>query len=65
MLTPSTSIILISCPSIQKKKAANAEVFTILNRYVFPGWNGKVAFSLKPTVDDPEVVDVVPGIGPR
>ena len=35
--TPSASMMRISCPSIQKKNAANALVFTIRNRYVFPG----------------------------
>ena len=55
-------MIVISWPSIQKKKAANAEVLTMRKRYVFPGWNGKVAFSLNPTVD-PEVD--VPAIGPK
>ena len=62
LLTPSTSMIVISWPSIQKKKAANAEVLTMRKRYVFPGSNGKVAFSLNPTLD-PEVD--VPGRGPK
>ena len=35
--TPSASMMRISCPSIQKKNAAKALVFTIRNRYVFPG----------------------------
>lgn len=62
--TPSTSIILMSCPSIQKKKAANADVFTMRSRYVFPGWNGSVAFSLKPTADV-TADGLVPATGPR
>ena len=48
-------------PSIQKKKAANALVLTMRRRYVFPAWNGSVAFSLKPTAevtDDGDVPEV-------
>jgi len=44
-------MIRISWPSIQKKKAANAEVLITLRRYVLPGWNGSVAFSLNPTAE--------------
>ena len=39
----------IACPSIQKKNMANALVFTTRRRYVLPGTNGSVAFSLNPT----------------
>lgn len=38
MRTPSTSMIVMSCPSIQKKNAAKAEVLTIRRRYVLPGY---------------------------
>lgn len=58
--TPSTSMIRISWPSIQKKKPAKPEVLTIRRRYVFPGSNGKVAFSLNPTAEEE-----VPETGPR
>jgi hypothetical protein len=54
----------MSCPSIQKKNIAKAEVLTTRKRYVFPGWNGKVAFSLKPTAEVTED-GVVPEIGGR
>lgn len=54
----------ISCPSIQKKNAANALVFTTRRRYVRPGWNGSVAFSLNPTAPVTGS-GLVPEIGPR
>lgn len=54
----------ISWPSIQKKNMANAAVLTTRRRYVFPGSNASVAFSLKPTADvEPE--GDVPGAGAR
>jgi len=42
----------------------NALVFTMRSRYVFPGSNGKVAFSLNPTWEVTEE-GFVPEIGPR
>jgi hypothetical protein len=60
--TPSTSIISMSWPSIQKWNIANVDVFTTRRRYVLPGWNGSVAFSLKPTFPAP--LDV-PSMGGR
>ena len=39
-------------------------MFTILSRYVLPGWKGSVAFSLKPTAEVGPVGEV-PGLGPR
>jgi hypothetical protein len=57
-------MIRMSWPSIQKKKAEKAEVLTMRSRYVFPGWNGKVAFSLNPTADVTVDGDV-PDIGAR
>ena len=54
----------MSCPSIQKKNAENAEVLMIRSRYVFPGTKGRVAFSLKPTAEVTADGDV-PEIGPR
>jgi len=57
-------MIRISWPSIQKKKAANADVLITLRRYVLPGWNGSVAFSLNPTAEVTGEGDE-PEMGPR
>jgi hypothetical protein len=54
----------MSWPSIQKKKAANADVLMIRSRYVLPGSKGSVAFSLNPTAEVTGGGEV-PGLGPR
>lgn len=54
----------MSWPSIQKKNAEKAEVLMMRRRYVFPGTNGSVAFSLKPTAEV-TADGVVPDTGPR
>ena len=54
----------ISWPSIQKKNMANALVFTMRSLYVFPGTNGSVVLSLKPTADVTGE-GVVPAMGDR
>ena len=43
---------------------ANAAVLTMRKRYVFPGWKGRVAFSLNPTAPVSQV-GFEPTIGPR